>query len=149
MTDESILYDLRQVHQWTGHSEKMLDYLCRTEIVTPVEAGRRGRGRMRKFTFPDIVLLRAVKLLLDQGVSVRKIRSSLKNIREKFQEFTPGQLPNEYIFSDGQNVYLRTQKDVLAEISKSNQLAFSFIMHLPKLQKDIENRTPKSVKKAG
>ncbi|MFZ3032966.1 MAG: MerR family transcriptional regulator [Parvibaculum sp.] len=147
MIDESH-YDLRQVHQWTGHSEQMIDYLCRTGIVTPVEPGRRGRGRMRKFKFADIVLLRTVKLLLDQGVSVKKISASLQNIREKFEEFTPGQLPNHYIFSDGQNVYLKIKKDVLAEISKSNQLAFSFIMHLPALQKDIDKRTPKSVKEA-
>ena len=144
MKDES-LYDLRQVHQWTGHSEKMIDYLCRSEIVIPTIAGRRGRSRMRMFTFADVVLLRAVKLLLDQGVSVRKIRISLKNIRDKFHEFTPGQLPNQYIFSDGKNVFLKTGDDVLAEVSKSNQLAFSFIMNLQTLNADVKKRTPKSV----
>ncbi len=100
---------------------------------------------MRKFVFADIVLLRAVKLLLDQGISVRKIRLSLANIREKFHEFTPGQLPNHYIFSDGKNVYLQTKDDVLAEISRSNQLAFSFIMDLKSLGDDIEKRKSRAL----
>lgn len=147
MESES-LYDLRQVHRWTGHSQQMIDYLCRMDIVTPAESGRRGRGRMRKFVFADIVLLRAVKLLLDQGISVKKIRKSLTNIREKFHEFTPGQLPNHYIFSDGKNVYLRTKSNVLAEISKSNQLTFSFIMDLKSLSEDIEKRKSKALRTA-
>jgi DNA-binding transcriptional MerR regulator len=144
LTDES-RFTLRQVSVWTNLSEEMIDYLCRMEIVTPAVAGRRGRGRMREFEFADVVLLRTVKHLLDKGVSVKKVRNSLNNLREKFTEITPGQMPKRFICSDGNEVYLRTKKDVLAEISKSGQLTFSFVMNLDALHADVAKRKPASV----
>lgn len=95
---------------------------------------------MRRFHFADIVLLRTIKLLLDQGVSVKKIKKSLKNIREKFSEFTPNQLPSGFIFTDGKEVYLKTAEDALAEISKSGQLSFCFIIDMQTLKKDVDER---------
>lgn len=97
---------------------------------------------MRQFEFADVVLLRTIKHLLDQGVSVIKVKKSLKNLREKFNEFTPGQFPKQFICSDGQEVYLKTQKGVLAEISKSNQLTFAFVMNLQALQVDLDKKKP-------
>lgn len=141
MADES-LFTLRQVSVWTGLSVEMIDYLCRMEIIIPATTGRRGRGRMRTFRFPDVVLLRMVKHLLDQGVSVKKVKVSLLILRDKFAEFTPGQLPKHYICSDGKDVYLKTRKDVLAEISKSSQLTFAFVMNLDALQEDLTKRKP-------
>ncbi|MDF1848610.1 MAG: MerR family transcriptional regulator [Parvibaculaceae bacterium] len=139
MSDEST-YPIDRVAQLTGHSKQMLDYLCRIEVIIPAVAGRRGRGRMRRFHFADIVLLRTIKLLLDQGVSVKKIKKSLKNIREKFSEFTPNQLPSGFIFTDGKEVYLKTAEDALAEISKSGQLSFCFIIDMQTLKKDVDER---------
>ncbi len=124
---------------------EMVDYLCRMEVVVPALSGRRGRGRMREFEFADVILLRTVKHLLDQGVSVKKVRKSLTNLRQKFGEFTPGQLPKHFICSDGKEVYLRTRKDVLAEISRSNQLTFAFVMNLDALHADLARRKPASV----
>lgn len=139
MSDEST-YPIDHVAELSGHSKQMLDYLCRMEIVVPAKAGRRGRGRMRKFHFADIVLLRTIKLLLDQGVSVKKIKKSLITIREKFSDFTPGQLPSGFIYTDGKEVYLQTAKDTLAEISKSGQLSFFFIIDMQTLKKDVDER---------
>lgn len=100
---------------------------------------------MREFEFADVVLLRTIKHLLDQGVSPKKVKKSLLNLRQRFSEFTPGQLPKEFICSDGKEVYLKTKKNVLAEISKSNQFAFAFIMDLSKLQADLEKRKPAAI----
>lgn len=144
MPDESLI-TLRQVSLWTGLSEEMIDYLCRMNVVTPATSGRRGRGRMRTFRFPDVVLLRMVKHLLDQGVSVKKVKMSLVNLRNKFSEITAGQLPKQFICSDGKEVYLRTQKDFLAEISRSSQLTFAFVMNLDALHADLARRKPDSV----
>ncbi len=139
MSDEST-YPIDQVAKLTGHSKQMLDYLCRMEIIVPAVAGRRGRGRMRRFHFADIVLLRTIKLLLDQGVSVKKIKKSLTTIREKFHDLTPGQLPSGFIYTDGNEVYLQTAEDTLAEISKSGQLSFCFIIDTKTLKKDVDER---------
>lgn len=139
MSDEST-YPIDRVAELTGHSKQMLDYLCRMEVVVPAKAGRRGRGRMRRFHFPDIILLRTIKLLLDQGVSVKKIKHSLITIREKFTDFTPAQLPGGFIYTDGKEVYLKTAEDTLAEISKSGQLSFCFIIDMQTLKKDVDKR---------
>lgn len=134
-----------QVHKWTGLSLDMIDYLCRMEIVKPVSCGRRGRGRMREFVFADVVLLRTIKHLLNQGISVKKLKVSLMNLREKFTEFTPGNMPKKFLYSDGKELYIKTQEDILIEISKSNQMAFGFILDLKNLQEDLTKQRPASV----
>jgi hypothetical protein len=45
----------------------MVNYLVRQRIVTPTAGARRGRGVQRKFSFGDLVVLKAVTKLLEAG----------------------------------------------------------------------------------
>ena len=57
-----------------GVSRRQLQYWAETGLVAP---SARTRGGHRRYTFADLVALKAAKQLIDAGVSVQRIRSSL------------------------------------------------------------------------
>lgn len=145
MPDESLL-SLRQVHLWTGLSMEMIDYLCRIDLVTPAVAGRRGRGRMREFKFSDVVFLRTISHLLESGISVKKVKSSLIILKNVFNIDSIDSLPDGFLFSDGKEVYLYNNDEIITELSRSGQMTFAFVLGVSSLKEDLRNRTPASIK---
>jgi DNA-binding transcriptional MerR regulator len=61
-----------------GISRRQLQYWAQTALVVP---SVRTRGGHRRYTFEDLVALKATKQLLDAGVSVQRIRSSLGSLK--------------------------------------------------------------------
>lgn len=61
-----------------GVSRRQLRYWAETGLVAPSTRTRGGHGR---YTFADLVALKAAKQLIDAGVSVQRIRNSLGALR--------------------------------------------------------------------
>jgi DNA-binding transcriptional MerR regulator len=61
-----------------GLSRRQLQYWARTDLVAP---SARTRGGHHRYTFEDLVALKAAKQLIDAGVSVQRIRSSLGSLK--------------------------------------------------------------------
>jgi DNA-binding transcriptional MerR regulator len=68
----------REVAEILGLSRRQLQYWAQTDLVRPSVATRGGHHR---YTFQDLVALRAAKRLLDAGISVQRIRSSIQALR--------------------------------------------------------------------
>ena len=119
-----------------GLSVSMLHYLCREEILIPTERGCRGRGRHRVYSFGDVVILRAIAKLLENGVSVSRLRKALVSLREFHAEITPKSLPAALLCTDGKYVYFKTNRDVLEDLNRG-QFAFAFIVELGIIQKEV------------
>ncbi len=122
----------------TGLPKTMLDYLVRSEIYVPSKTLETGkRGKRRGYSFGDIVLLRALKSLLEFGISVKRLREALKVLSEKHNEITPGKLPGKYLLTDGRSVYFKNKKNVLEDLNAGGQMAFTFILELKPACDDI------------
>lgn len=134
-----LVFNIRRAHRITGISVEMIDYLCRIEVLNPKAGmGRtRGRGRARQFAFADLVLLRAIKELLDQGVSVKRMKTGLRKLRVKYGSITPTHLPAAYLVTDGQNVFLRNADTLVDLFSEPGQYVFSFIIDVAKAREDV------------
>jgi DNA-binding transcriptional MerR regulator len=61
-----------------GVSRRQLQYWAETGLVAP---SARTPGGHRRYTFADLVALKATKQLIDAGVSVQRIRSSLGSLK--------------------------------------------------------------------
>jgi DNA-binding transcriptional MerR regulator len=72
------LYQTRDVCEILGVSRRQLQYWARTDLVTPSAQTPGGHGR---YTFGDLVALKAAKRLIDAGVSVQRIRRSIAELR--------------------------------------------------------------------
>ena len=74
----SDLYRSSEVAQILGISRRQLQYWARTDLVRP---STRTRGGHHRYSFRDLVALKAAKRLLEAGVSVQRIRRSIGALR--------------------------------------------------------------------
>ena len=72
------LFQTRDVCEILGVSRRQLQYWAQTDLVTPSEQTPGGHGR---YSFGDLVALKAAKRLIDAGVSVQRIRKSIGALR--------------------------------------------------------------------
>lgn len=67
-------YVSRQVVAITGLTKRQLDYWRKTGLIVP---SCRSSGGHARYTFSDLIALKAAKKLIDAGVSVQRVRKSI------------------------------------------------------------------------
>jgi DNA-binding transcriptional MerR regulator len=72
------LYRSREVAQILGISRRQLQYWAQTDLVRP---SLRSSGGHHRYTFQDLIALKAAKRLIDAGVSVQRLRKSIGALR--------------------------------------------------------------------
>ena len=72
------LFGSGQVVRILGVSRRQLQYWAETDLVAP---SARTQGGHHRYTFEDLVALRAAKQLIDAGVSVQRIRNRCGSLR--------------------------------------------------------------------
>ncbi len=75
---EPDLFRSSEVARMLGISRRQLQYWAETDLVVP---SSRTRGGHRRYSFRDLVALKTAKRLIESGVSVQRIRSSIRALR--------------------------------------------------------------------
>jgi DNA-binding transcriptional MerR regulator len=78
MGSSNDLYRARDVVEILKISRRQLQYWAQTDLIAPSDKTPGGHGR---YTFEDLVALKAAKRLIDSGVSVQRIRQSIRALR--------------------------------------------------------------------
>jgi len=73
------LFRASDVVQIVDISRRQLQYWAQTDLIRPSARTPGGHGR---YTFEDLVALKASKRLIDAGVSVQRIRKSIRALRK-------------------------------------------------------------------
>jgi DNA-binding transcriptional MerR regulator len=120
----------------SGLTPAMLDYLCREKVLVPSTPGQRGRGRPRRYSFGDVVMLRVLSRLLAAGISVQRLKKALQSLRRFHKAIRPLSLPADYLVTDGRRAYLR-DKDGLLELDGSGQMSFLFVLELRDVRREV------------
>jgi len=129
-------FDAAMAASITGHTRAMLNYLCRTEIIEPTCSCVRGHGKARHYSFGDLVALRLVARLSAMGVSPLRLKQGLRALRDRHPEITLTSLPASHIVTNGKHLFLREEGDTLERLL-DGQLAFAFVIELPKLRDEV------------
>lgn len=129
-------FDSRQAARLSGLTLTMLDYLCRSGVVTPSSSAPRGRGRKRLYTFTDVVILRGVSKLLAAGVGVSRLAKALRRLKSRYPDLATDLSPGSYIVTDGRDLYVRCSDQVLESLA-TGQLAFGFVIEVGRLREEV------------
>ncbi len=70
-------------HKATGITLPSARLRARTDLVVPTVRGASGSGTQRLYSFRDVLVLKIVKRLLDTGVSLQQIRTSIEHLRTR------------------------------------------------------------------
>jgi DNA-binding transcriptional MerR regulator len=120
----------------SGLTPSMLDYLCRQKVLVPAIRGKRGRGNPRKYSFGDVVMLRALAQLLAAGVSVQRLKKAIHSLRPLYNSISRESLPSRYLVTDGSRVFLQN-KGTLLDLDGTDQMSFVFVLELESLRRDV------------
>jgi DNA-binding transcriptional MerR regulator len=96
-----------QVCSIVGITYRQLDYWARTNLLKPSLADAKGSGTQRVYSYTDLLKLKVIKRLLDEGLSLQKARSAIRALEETGNEPITASLvlngPNSLLVSsDGQ-----------------------------------------------
>ncbi|WP_317633412.1 MerR family transcriptional regulator [Streptomyces sp. SCSIO ZS0520] len=116
-----------------GITYRQLDYWARTALVEPTVRPAYGSGTQRLYSFRDVVVLKIVKRLLDTGVSLQNIRSTIQHLRERgFRD-----LERMTLMSDGATVYECTSPDEVHDLLQGGQGIFGIAVGV--VWRDVES----------
>jgi DNA-binding transcriptional MerR regulator len=134
MSDSVIdTFSAKQAADLSGLSMHMLNYLGRYQFVEPSGNQRRSRGVARRYEFADLLLLRVIARLLENGISVLRLRRALDGLRARGGAVEL--LVRRFVITDGYNLLL--QDDGVAELLETGQLSFAFVLELGTLRTEL------------
>src|SRR5579875_158161 len=81
-----------QVCNIIGITYRQLDYWARTDLLRPSISDAKGSGSQRIYSYTDIVQLKVIKQLLDNGISLRSTRRALECLRATGEEIPSASL---------------------------------------------------------
>ena len=123
-------------------SVAMLDYLQRSGVFIASRKDGKRRGRKRRYDFRDILVLKAIKRLLDSGASVSNLKKSLATFQKMKWSADEASLEDKdgiirYLIVSGESVYLKKDPNIIVDMCKDGQLTFSFIIDLDNLHTEL------------
>lgn len=136
MGDVQSSFALHEVVVLTGFTKHMLDYLARENILAPNQAGQSGKGKRRRYSYEDVVLLGALHAICRGRGKVRFLKRSLEIFRSEAGPMVPGQRIDQLLVVEGDKLCIRDPSSHLGELA-SGQLAFSFIVDLRQVTEAI------------
>jgi len=128
-------FSTKKAAKLAGITTDMVNYLCRYKIIVPTGRNECCRGKARKFTFSDVLLLRIIAKLLKNGVSVLGLRKGFTALQKRGKKYEDV-LTKKYVATDGQNIFFKDEG--VLEIFETGQTAFAFVLELESIRTELE-----------
>lgn len=129
-------YSSRQVIAITGVTHRQLAYWRKTALITPSHHSRGGHAR---YTFTDLVAIKAAKQLIDAGVSVQRLRKSITALTQLLPDLNMP-LSELSLVATGDVVLIFHQGAAFEALSGQE-----WILPIAQLQRNIEQQTKDAV----
>jgi len=124
-TGDIVDFNTRLACQLTGVSPRQIDYWDRTHLIKPSVREASGYGSVRLYSFVDLVQLKVVKTVKDQGVSLQQIRKSVSYLKKNFPHIKKPLAELKFI-TDGKTIFVLTSnKKVILDTLSRGQLVMS------------------------
>ena len=117
-------FTAQQASKLTACTAHQLRYWDKVNLVRPSIQRTEGRpGRRRVYSFRDLVALRVVKSLLDNGMSVQRVRRAWDYLRRTAD--MDSHLAEVRLVTDGQSIFrVASDEHELLDALRQGQLAF-------------------------
>jgi DNA-binding transcriptional MerR regulator len=148
----AIAFSPREVNRITGISLPMLDYLCRMEYLRPHYVKPGVRGKVRYYSYRDLVVARTIQRLREAGVELARLKEAIQQLARD-ETWLPegardGTTSSRWLVTDGKTVLLQNDDGFLDELRPNGQRAFAFVISLTNMQNEVKELIPQD-KRAG
>ena len=100
--DQDLGFSGTQTAKVVGISYRQLDYWARTDLIRPSLSDATGSGSRRRYSYNDLLELKAIKKLLDAGIKLEQVRKVFRFLREQMNT----DIAAAHIVIDGGSVML-------------------------------------------
>jgi DNA-binding transcriptional MerR regulator len=117
-------FTAQQATRLTGCTPHQLRYWDKVALVEPSLQQTGGRpGRRRLYSFRDLIALRVVKSLLDNGMSIQRVRRAWDYLRRTAD--MDAHLSEIRLVTDGETIFaVALDEDEVLDALRQGQLAF-------------------------
>jgi len=116
-----------------GITYRQLDYWARTDLVRPTLADAKGSGSRRRYSYRDLLELKAIKRLLDAGIKLEMVREVFQYLRENLGE----DITTASLVIQGNKTVLIHSDGELIDLVKKGQGVLN-ILPLAGLEKELD-----------
>ncbi len=129
-------FTAQQAQKLTACTHHQLRYWDRVGLVSPTIQGTGGRpGVRRLYSFRDLVALRVVKSLLDNGMSLQRVRRAWDYLRRNAE--MDQHLAEVQLVTDGSTIFAITHDEgELLDALREGQL--SFFVAIDQIAREVE-----------
>ena len=118
-------YTSKQAQEIAGITYRQLDYWARTGLVQPSVMEAVGSGSRRAYSYGDLLKLRVIKDLLDNGVGLPQIRDVFRNHKNILGEDLAG---GRLVISGNEVLFMKGPDELVALLQRPGQQALALIM---------------------
>ena len=126
-------YSARSSAEIVGITYRQLDYWARTNLVRPSLADAEGSGSRRRYSYRDLLELKAIKTLLDAGIRLERVRRVFEFLHETLDE----DVGEGNLVISGDSVLVRRGEDEVIDLLRKGQGVLN-ILPLAGVKEDLD-----------
>ena len=130
----------REVASISGLSLHMINCLAREGYISPAYMIKGARGRVRHFSYRDLVIGRLIRNLLDAGVEIERLKRALGRRASSDWAGLERTRALNFIATDGKKLFFPDPDGSLTEISQGSQRAFAFILDVGRAKMKVKSK---------
>lgn len=121
-------FNTQTVCEIIGITRRQVQYWDETGFIKPSVRQASGHGSMRLYSFFDLIQMRVAKTLIEGGVSLQKIRKTLKYLRIHAPK-VKNPLGELKFLTNGESIFVLTvDKNIVEDTLKNGQLVFALAL---------------------
>ena len=93
-----------------GITYRQLDYWTRTGLVTSTAQVAEGSGSRRRYSYNDLLELKLIKRLLDEGIALQRVREVFDYLRDELGENVASA---DLVINGNKSLLVRTDEQIL------------------------------------
>ena len=99
-----------QTIEIVGITYRQLDYWTRTGLVVSTAQEAVGSGSRRRYSYNDLLELKLIKRLLDEGIALQRVREVFDYLRDELGEEVASA---DLVINGNQSLLVRTDEQIL------------------------------------
>ena len=125
----------------------MINYLARCGYLTPTYFDSASeekvcvQGRVRYYSYRDLVIARIIQRLRESGVRIGRLKQAVVFLKKDEAWGIGGDRqesdPIKWLIYDGKNVLFRNEDGYLNDLRRENQCPFSFVIGLDGMKNEV------------
>lgn len=128
----------QQAAELAGLPYTTLDFWNQSGFIKPGVTGSQGRGKLRYYSFQDLIALRIARELRGSGISLQRLRQVIAKLRNEHGFTNP--MAEAWLVTDGHDVCLVDGAGVVSVLKRPGQRFLFHVIDFAGAVREVEQK---------